>query len=196
MFAIWANICWLSCCSLGSMAWLLHQSVWWLGFPCMQMWDAFISLLLFSPAMAELTLCSDVSPNAWCPFISLHSWVLLFCWRIVLLLLLIVLRTSMAIIYSTSIFWKFFFFFYVGEWFRPGKVFFHQCNHFSIYFIFNYLDLGMYHPECTINAAPTEILLRSRSSKFCFTQGFSTLLSFFFFLCYLDSLAINDLPLS
>lgn len=115
MFAIWANICWLSCCSLGSMAWLLHQSVWWLGFPCMQMWDAFISLLLFSPAMAELTLCSDVSPNAWCPFISLHSWVLLFCWRIVLLLLLIVLRTSMAIIYSTSIFWKFFFFFMLGN---------------------------------------------------------------------------------
>lgn len=65
-----------------------------------------------------------------------------------------------------------------------------------ILFIFNYLGLGMYHPECTINAAPTEILLLSCSSKFCFTQGFSTLLSFFFFLCYLDSLAINDLPLS
>lgn len=134
MFAVWANSCWLSCCSLGSVAWLLHQSVRWLGFPCMQMHIAFISLLLFSPAMAEPTLRSDVSLNAWCHFIALHSWVLLSFWKNANLLIGLP-RTSLTII-----FWRIFCLFVclsVEEWARPEiSKYFHQ--HGCLFF-FNYV---------------------------------------------------------
>lgn len=156
MFAIWANICWLSCCSLGSMAWLLHQSVWWLGFPCMQMHVVFISSFLFSPAMAESTLCSDVSSNAWCPFIALLSSALLFFWRIASLLI-VLLRTSPTIISSSNIFWRIFSF-NVREWSR-------QEGFVSLFFFFflNYVDLSMYHPQSTFMSAPKIFLPSSVS---------------------------------